>query len=168
LRGGAWDHIVDFWAHAPRTLRIPCTPSGGNVLHMAMMAPLADPEAAAIPINPEPWTSCFPALAPVLRTLGDSAHAMTPTLAQGAGCAKMNALGLAVALETVGPLLDAAHRGEATERPLTDHTQRRAAEIAASHILASGMAWDDERLRAALHLPTGTPKASGGEPRRAL
>ena len=186
LRGGAWDHIIDFWAHAPRTLRILYTPSGDNVLYMAMMAPLADPEAAAIPINPEPWISCFPALAPVLRTLsdrgrydvyettkletwscgrvailGDSAHAMPPTLAQGAGCAMMNALGLAVALERPEPVEDALRHWEATERPLTDHTQRRAAEIAASRVLASGMAWDDEGLRAALHIPTGTACGTG-------
>ena len=180
LKGGEWDHVIDFWAHSPRTLRILYTPSGENDLYMAMMAPVADTEASAIPINPAPWIECFPQLAPALTRLGDrgrydvyettkipywsvgrvaivgdSAHAMPPTLAQGAGCAITNALGLAVALDEAGTVEEALALWEARERPLTDHTQRRAAEIAASRVLASGMKWDDEGLRAARHIPTG-------------
>lgn len=108
LRGGEWDHVIDFWAHSPRTLRILYTPSGENDLYMAMMAPVADTESSAIPINPAPWIACFPQLEPALSRLGDkgrydvyettkldhwsvgrvaivgdSAHAMPPTLAQG-------------------------------------------------------------------------------------
>ncbi len=181
LKSGQWDHVIDFWNLTGRTLRILYTPSGENDLYMAMMAPVADAEASAIPVNPAPWIECFPQLAPVLTTLGDrgrydayettklpywsvgkvaivgdSAHAMPPTLAQGAGCAMMNALGVAVALDEGGTVEDGLRLWEARERPLTDHTQRRAAELAASRILSSGMAWDDEGLRAALHRPTGT------------
>lgn len=180
LKGGEWDHVIDFWAHSPRTLRILYTPSGENHLYMAMMAPVADTESSAIPINPAPWIACFPQLEPALSRLGDkgrydvyettkldhwsvgrvaivgdSAHAMPPTLAQGAGCAISNALGLACALDECDTVEAALALWERRERPLTDHTQRRAAEIAAARILASGMKWDDEGLRAARHVPTG-------------
>lgn len=181
LKGGTWDHVIDFWRTGERLLRILYTPSGPDLLYMAMMAPAADREAAGVPVRPAPWIEAFPELEPVLTTLcgrgrydvyettkldrwsagrvaivGDSAHAMPPTLAQGAGCAITNALGLAVALEETDTVEAALPLWEARERPLTDHTQRRAAEIAASRALASGMAWDDEGLRAARHIPTGT------------
>ncbi|WPB57453.1 NAD(P)/FAD-dependent oxidoreductase [Xylophilus sp. GOD-11R] len=181
LKGGEWDRVIDFWATRERTLRILYTPCGENTLYMAMMAPLNDPAANAIPVDPEIWSAAFPALRPVLTTLadrgrydlyektvlktwssgkvaivGDSAHAMPPTLAQGAGCAIMNALGLAVATEETDTVEEALALWQRRERPLTDHTQSRAAELAASRSLASGMAWDDVGLRAARHLPTGT------------
>jgi len=88
--------------------------------------------------------------------VGDSAHAMPPTLAQGAGCAMMNALGLAVALDEHDTVEQALLHWEDRERPLTDHTQRRAAELADTRLLSSGMAWDDEGLLAAQHIPTGS------------
>lgn len=181
LKGGVWDHVIDFWRTGDRLLRILYTPSGPDLLYMAMMAPAADREAAGIPVRPAPWIEAFPELEPALTRLGDrgrydvyettkldrwsqgrvaivgdSAHAMPPTLAQGAGCAITNALGLAVALEECATVEEALAVWEARERPLTDHTQRRAAEIAASRVLAQGMAWDDEGLRAARHIPTGT------------
>jgi hypothetical protein len=46
--------------------------------------------------------------------------------------------------------------GEAQERPLTDHTQARSAELAATRALGAGMQWDDIGLRAAQHVPFGT------------
>ena len=56
--------------------------------------------------------------------IGDSGHPMPPTLGQGAGCAIMNALGLAVAIEEAGDdLLDGLRVWERRERPLTEHTQ---------------------------------------------
>ncbi|HEY0202326.1 MAG TPA: NAD(P)/FAD-dependent oxidoreductase [Burkholderiaceae bacterium] len=181
LKGGEWDHVIDFWNTKTRTLRILYTPCGEDLLYMAMMAPLDDAEASAIPVRPDVWSEAFPELRPVLETLGDggrydlyektvlqswssgkvavvgdSAHAMPPTLAQGAGCAIMNALGLAVATEETGSVEEALALWQQRERPLTDHTQRRAAELAASRVLASGMSWDDIGLKAARHLPTGT------------
>jgi 2-methyl-3-hydroxypyridine 5-carboxylic acid dioxygenase len=175
--------VIDFWHTAGRTLRILYTPCGANRLYMAMMAPVADAEASALPVRPGPWIECFPKLEPVLTRIGhvarydvyettklatwsvgrcaivgDSAHAMPPTLAQGAGCAISNALGLAVALEESTDIEEALRAWEARERPLTDHTQRRAAEIAESRILANGMSWDGEGLRAARHMPTGTER----------
>ena len=65
-----------------------------------------------------------------------------------------------MALEECATVEEALALWERRERPLTDHTQRRAAEIAASRVLASGMSWDDEGLRAARHIPTGAMRAS--------
>lgn len=184
LKGGEWDHVIDFWHTRGRTLRILYTPCGENLLYMAMMAPLNDPEASSIPVKPDVWAQCFPQLRPVLEILGDSgrydlyektvlrswaqgrvavvgdsAHAMPPTLAQGAGCAIMNALGLAVAMDETDTVEEGLALWQQRERPLTDHTQHRAAELAESRELAGGMSWDDVGLRAARHLPTGTSAA---------
>jgi 2-methyl-3-hydroxypyridine 5-carboxylic acid dioxygenase len=196
LKGGDWDNVIDFWHVRGRTLRILYTPVSDDELYLAMMAPVADVEAAAVPVQPEPWIACFPQLAPVLTQLGDrgrydsyettmldrwsegrvailgdAAHAMPPTLAQGAGLAISNALGLAVALDECATVPEALLLWEKRERPMTDHTQRRAAEIADQRVLAGGMDWDDEGLRAARSTPTGTrrkmPQAAGPLPSRA-
>ena len=55
--------------------------------------------------------------------LGDAAHAMPPNLAQGAGCAMMNALALAVTLDETSNLEQALADWEQRERPLVEHTQ---------------------------------------------
>ena len=181
LTGGQWDHVIDFWNTEGRTLRILYTPCGENALYMAMMAAAEDAAASAIPVDPRVWTAAFPELAPAIEAIGasgrydvyettklerwsagrvaivgDSAHAMPPTLAQGAGCAMMNALGLAEALEEHTDVEATLAAWEARERPLTDFTQARAAHLADTRALASGMSWDDEGLRAARHAPTGT------------
>ena len=59
-----------------------------------------------------------------VAVLGDAAHGMPPYLAQGAGHAMMNALGLAVALEAAPDLEGGLAAWERRERPLTEHTQR--------------------------------------------
>src|SRR5262249_61399619 len=145
------------------------------------MAPLEAGDAATLPINPDIWASCFPAFASTVRLIGtrgrhdayettrldawsvgrvavvgDAAHAMPPTLAQGACCAMMNALSLAVLVSKGSPIENALQRWEAQERGLTDHTQARSAELARTRALGSGMQWDDVGLRAALHVPTGS------------
>ena len=56
--------------------------------------------------------------------LGDSAHGMPPTLAQGAGCAMANALALAEALKDTTDIPAALGRWEQRERPITEITQR--------------------------------------------
>jgi 2-methyl-3-hydroxypyridine 5-carboxylic acid dioxygenase len=181
LIGGDWDHVIDFWAFQPRTLRILYAPCEEGRLYFAMMAPREDAAATALPIDPAIWASCFPSLAPALEAIGsrgrydvyettrldswsvgrvaivgDSANAMPPTLAQGAGCAMMNALSLAERVSGGLAIGLALQRWEAQERPLTDHTQARAAELARTRALGNGMQWDDVGLRAALHVPTGT------------
>jgi 2-methyl-3-hydroxypyridine 5-carboxylic acid dioxygenase len=187
LRGGEWDHVIDFWYTESRTLRILYSPVSGDQLYLAMMAPVADQEASAIPVNPAPWVACFPQFEPVVTRLGaggrydtyettkldrwsegrvaivgDAAHAMPPTLGQGACTAICNALGLAVALDERTSVRDALELWESRERPLTDHTQRRAGEIAGQRLLAGGMNWDDEGMRAARHIPTGTAEIAVG------
>ncbi len=92
---------------------------------------------------------------------------MPPYLAQGAGHAMMNGLGLAVALENAPDLATGLAEWERRERPLTDHTQRwtriygntlflpdplkKLAIQAEQHI-----PWlSGQYARAANHLPTG-------------
>ena len=112
--------MIDFWAFEPRTLRILYAPCEDGKLYFAMMAPRDDKEAATLPINPAVWGSVFPMLVPAIKTIGergrydvyettqldtwsvgrvaivgDAAHALPPTLAQGACLAMMNALSLA-------------------------------------------------------------------------
>jgi 2-methyl-3-hydroxypyridine 5-carboxylic acid dioxygenase len=88
--------------------------------------------------------------------VGDSAHAMPPTLGQGAGLAMSNALGLAMALGASRSIEDALRVWERTDRPITDHTQDFASDLAKTRKLIDGHAWSDEALRAARHIPTGT------------
>jgi 2-polyprenyl-6-methoxyphenol hydroxylase-like FAD-dependent oxidoreductase len=59
-----------------------------------------------------------------VAVIGDAAHALPPNIGQGGGCAIMNALALAVHLDQHRKAEDALAAWEATERPLTDHTQR--------------------------------------------
>ena len=68
----------------------------------------------------------------------------------------MNALSLAEIVGDGASIVSALRQWEAQERPLTDHTQARAAELAHTRALGNGMQWDDIGLRAALHVPTGT------------
>ena len=68
----------------------------------------------------------------------------------------MNALSLAEIVSDGSEVSVALQRWEDQERALTDHTQARAAELARTRALGSGMQWDDAGLRAALHVPTGT------------
>jgi 2-methyl-3-hydroxypyridine 5-carboxylic acid dioxygenase len=179
--GGAWDHVIDFWAFEPRTLRILYAPCEHGRLYMAMMSPRDDSEASRLPIAASIWAGVFPMLTAAIESvgsrgrydvyettwleawsvgrvaiIGDAAHAMPPTLAQGACLAMMNALSLAEFVSTGTYLLAELQRWEARERALTDHTQARSAELARTRALGSGMQWDDVGLRAAVHVPTGT------------
>jgi 2-methyl-3-hydroxypyridine 5-carboxylic acid dioxygenase len=179
--GGDWEHVIDFWAFQPRTLRILYAPCEDGKLYFAMMSPRDDKEASRLPIDAAVWGSVFPMLVPALQTIGtrgrydvyettrltrwsvgrvaivgDAAHALPPTLAQGACLAMMNALSLAEIVTSGTDLEASLQRWEAQERALTDHTQARSAELAHTRALGSGMQWDDIGLRAALHIPLGT------------
>jgi 2-methyl-3-hydroxypyridine 5-carboxylic acid dioxygenase len=179
--GGDWEHVIDFWAFEPRTMRILYAPCEQAKLYFAMMSPRDDKEASTLPINAEVWGSVFPMLVPALQTIGsrgrydvyettrlntwsagrvaivgDAAHALPPTLAQGACLAMMNALSLAEIVTAGSDVVTSLRWWEAQERALTDHTQARSAELARTRALGAGMQWDDVGLRAALHIPFGT------------
>jgi 2-methyl-3-hydroxypyridine 5-carboxylic acid dioxygenase len=181
LGPGDWHHVIDFWNLEGSTpLRILYVPCNERDVYLCFMSPRDNTEASSLPIRKSLWAAAFPQIAPIIggitqegrydfyeltrlqrwskgrvALVGDSAHAMPPTLGQGAGCAMMNAIGLAVALEQATSFEAALRLWEAQERPLTDHTQSLAAELAKTRKLAEGHEWDDEALRAARHVPAG-------------
>ena len=67
----------------------------------------------------------------------------------------MNALSLAVAAER-DDLERALQDWESQERPLTEYTQDRSAHVAANRKHSYGQFWDDNSLKTARHIPTGT------------
>jgi 2-methyl-3-hydroxypyridine 5-carboxylic acid dioxygenase len=181
LGSGRWDHVIDFWSFKPQVLRVLYTPCDDQDLYMAMMAPTSDRAASAIPIDVGIWVRSFPQLGPVIRAIGacgrydpyettkatrwssgrvaivgDASHAMAPTLGQGAGTAMMNALSLAVAMVQAPTVEQALENWESRERPLTEYTQDRSAGVAKGRRFAGTDVWNDETLRTARHIPTGT------------
>lgn len=181
LGPGTWDHVIDFWNLDRRSLRILYVPCNSKDLYLAMMAPVNDPEASSIPVRQDIWIDSFPQLEPVLREvtvggrydayetsklirwssgrvaiIGDAAHAMTPTLGQGAGTAMTNALSLAVGVADAHDFESALQAWEDRERLLTEITQDMSAQIASERAMAHGKAWNDLTLRPARHIPTGT------------
>lgn len=59
-----------------------------------------------------------------VAVLGDAAHVLPLNIGQGAGCAMMNALSLAVHLNRHDGIAAGLSAWERSERPLTEHTQR--------------------------------------------
>jgi hypothetical protein len=60
-----------------------------------------------------------------------------------------------VALGAADSIEDALRAWEKTDRPVTDHTQSYASDLARTRKLIDGHAWSDDALRAARHVPTG-------------
>ena len=181
LGPGRWDRVIDFWNLPHRSLRILYVPCNAQDLYLAMMAPVEDEEATAVPVRTDIWVPAFPQLEPAIRRVsaegrydayetgkltrwssgrvaivGDSAHAMVPSLGQGAGLAMANALGLAVALDEATDVPDALSGWEERERPLTEHTQDMSARVARDRLGTAGRIWSDGTIRTALSVPTGT------------
>ncbi len=178
---GPWDNVIDFYNLPVRSLRILYVPCNADELYLAMMAPADDPEATAIPLRHDVWVPAFPDLEPAIRrasedgrydpyetgkltnwsvgrvaVVGDSAHAMVPSLGQGAGFAMMNALALAVAVDGAPSIEEALAAWEARERPMTEYTQDCSAEVALSRLDMGGRMWTEESIRPARCVPTGT------------
>lgn len=175
------DKVIDFWNIRQGSLRILYVPCSNDELYMAMMSPLEHREAAAIPPRQDVWQSAFPQLATAIAEatsvgrydpyetsklrqwsagrvaiIGDAAHAMVPSLGQGAGLAMTNALALAVQLEDTENVEEALTRWETAERPLTEYTQDQSAKVALERVHKRECIWTPATLRAARHIPTGT------------
>ena len=176
-----WDNVIDFWNFQPRVQRILYVPANQNDLYLGLMAPYGS-EGSIVPIKLDIWLDMFPFLEPVLREatkasgrydryettrlnawtkgrvalIGDAAHAMTPSLAQGAACAMMNALSLAVYMEGgAGKVEERLQEWERKERPLTDRTQQRSAKLTAERALSKGDWVNDVDMETMRHIPTG-------------
>ncbi len=181
--GDEWDHIIDFWNLDPRVMRVLYVPCTDEHLYLGLMAPHQDPRGSRVPLDLEWWLEIFPNLEPVITEaaqiesarydvyetthvrqwhrgrvaiIGDAAHAMTPSLAQGAGCAMMNGLSLAHFVSQGDRVEDALPVWESAERPLTDRVQAQSAEFTRTRTMSQGGRFDDEVLHAMRHVPTGS------------
>jgi 2-polyprenyl-6-methoxyphenol hydroxylase-like FAD-dependent oxidoreductase len=182
---------IEFWSGTRRILYTPCNDKD---LYLALTCLDSDDGAKKLPIDKRLWTAAFPHLARLIdrigdqgrwdlfeevtltrwsagrvAVLGDAAHAQAPNLGQGGGCAMMNGLGLAVALEDhPGDMPAALEAWERRERPLIEHTQRVAGlwskltiwpdakRAAAFQRVGASAALTRMQLRTAMHAPTGT------------
>jgi 2-polyprenyl-6-methoxyphenol hydroxylase-like FAD-dependent oxidoreductase len=180
---------IEYWSGTRRILYTPCSRSE---LYLALTALDSDEDAKALPLRKDVWKASFPHLGEFIdriddqgrwdvfetvrlsrwsagrvAVLGDAAHAMAPNLGQGGGCALVNALGLAAALDESADIEGALRRWEVRERPLTEHTQRVSALYGRVTTLppalrglvlwlAGKSRWAvRQRERTALHMPTG-------------
>ncbi|MBN9067431.1 MAG: FAD-dependent monooxygenase [Rhizobiales bacterium] len=169
------------WNFWPRVQRILYSPCNDDDLYLGLMAPASDPNGSRVPIHLECWVEMFPFLEPVLieaaklKTarydryettkldewtlgkvvlVGDAAHAMCPSLAQGAGCAMVNAYSLAMELEEIPDVEEALRSWEKRMRPLTDRCQAVSGEYTANRSLSKGNQFTSRALEAARYDPT--------------
>ena len=178
-----WDNVIDFWNLEPRVLRVLYVPANDRELYIALMAPADDQEGSAVPkIDLDVWTSIHPQLTPVLEEaakidgkyfryqtnrldrwtrgrvalIGDAAHAMAPALAQGGGCAMMNAYTIAEAASAsaTADLPDALVEWERVERPFTDRCQTRSQGFADTRGMSQGGQFVGDNNETALYDPT--------------
>ncbi len=85
--------------------------------------------------------------------VGDAAHAMCPALAQGAGCAMVNAFSLSQDLEAGSSVEDSLVAWEKRIRPITDRCQALSGDYAANRSLSKGNMFTPAALEAARYDP---------------
>jgi 2-polyprenyl-6-methoxyphenol hydroxylase-like FAD-dependent oxidoreductase len=195
--------MVEAWADRRRVLYCPVT---STELYVLLTCTVRDMAARATPIDPAVWARSFPTMRDLfvrvrreadwaksrwdqfqtirlqrwslgrVALLGDAAHAMPPYLAQGAGHAMMNALGLAVSLQEMPSLESALDRWERRERPLTEHTQRWTRIYGTTMFLPEALKKASIRVekqipwiaaqyvRTANHVPTGCAATDSARP----
>ncbi|RFS45616.1 FAD-dependent oxidoreductase [Micromonospora craniellae] len=187
--GERWDDYANFWdlIRHRRVLYVPCNERD---LYLNLGAADDDMPAIGTPLDAVVWRESFPALAELLvdlpasprfdryelvrlptwsagrvAVIGDAAHAMPPTLGQGAGTAMTNALSLAIALDQHADVPEALREWEAAERPVTDETQQTSLNVLGSLMPSDGERrddWTEEPLRSAQRRPrTGTERRHG-------
>ena len=195
------------WSGRRRIIYNACS---ADDVYLAMSCLASDCAGSRTPIDAESWKHSFPLLEDVIdraaretdwarvmwvrfqvihlhrwsrgrvAVLGDAANAMPPNLGQGGGCAMMNALGLAVALDERDTIEDGLDLWERRERPLTEHTQRWSRMYSATthwpdwmrsgafSLIARSKHLSAMIGRTASHHPTGTTAGSQISPGRAL
>lgn len=180
LGHGEWDNTIDMWNHWPRVQRILYSPCNDEELYLGLMAPSDDPRGSRVPLDLEVWVEMFPFLEPCLveaaklqtarydkyettkldswtrgkvALVGDAAHAMCPAIAQGAGCAIVNAFSLSQDVETGTSVEDALVNWEKRIRPITDRAQAISADYAANRSLSKGNMFTPAALEAACYDP---------------
>jgi 2-polyprenyl-6-methoxyphenol hydroxylase-like FAD-dependent oxidoreductase len=181
---------IEYWSGHRRLLYNPCNT---EQLYLALSMPHDDEAGRSLPVDKALWTRSFPHLADLIgrigdcgrydrfeyirlkrwsagrvAVLGDAAHALPPNIGQGAGCAMMNGLSLAVYLDKFPDVERALAAWEQAERPLTDHSQRISRLYGMPtfwpaplrrmfYSLAGRSRWlTEQRTRTARHIPTGT------------
>ncbi len=173
------DNVINFYSPDHRVLYVPCNASE---LYLALVARDSDKISTALPVRKDVWTKAFPFLGHLFERIGaegrydtyetnrldawsvgtvalvgDSAHSMPPTLGQGAGCALMNALALAVYVDEAPDIMSGLRLWQQRERPLTDLTQSISSRYVETRAGSDGETkWDAAAMRAARHIPTGT------------
>jgi 2-polyprenyl-6-methoxyphenol hydroxylase-like FAD-dependent oxidoreductase len=185
--------IIEAWSDKRRVIYCPVT---SDTFYVLLTCTVGDKTAAASPIDPDVWARSFPTMRDLfvrvrdeadwsechwahfqtvrlkrwskgkIAVVGDAAHAMPPYLAQGAGHAMMNALGLAAAIHDAPTMEQALVQWERRERPLTEHTQLWTRIYGSTmflpkpmkkvSILVEKLPWvAAQYVRAANHIPTG-------------
>lgn len=136
--------------HWSRRRRVALAACGPDHTYVYMACPETDQMGSAVPIDVESWTDHFPRLRSVFERLnksdpykayysrvratawsagraaliGDSAHALAPTLGQGSNLTMSNARSLVSFLENGGPVPELLRAWERTVRPTTEATQK--------------------------------------------